>query len=140
MCSGLFSNYFNVDLGLSVDICETEEIQLSSVGEPVLLTSANYPAQYPDNLFCRVRIRANDGGVPWMTILSFNLETNFDNLYIGDYETGDSTNYIRMTGTTIYQEIGGDFNQSAVNVTFTSDSSQAGTGFVIRLELRNSSG
>ena len=75
-----------------------------------------------------------------MTIMIFNLEYNYDYLYIGDYETGDRANYIRMTGVTNYQEIGGDFNQSAVSVTFTSDSSSAETGFFIRLEWRNSSG
>ena len=83
---------------LNSDICEVEEIQLSP-GDIVDLTSTNYPDPYPDILHCQVEISATNGGIPWIRILDFHLESDYDYLHIVDDDSiNDSNSSSNETG------------------------------------------
>ncbi|XP_078679396.1 uncharacterized protein LOC144915035 isoform X2 [Branchiostoma floridae x Branchiostoma belcheri] len=91
-----------------------------------IITSPDYPAQYPDNAKCNYTIKAPPGHFIAITFEEFQLESDYDFLNISDFPSG--TNQKSYTG----DDNAGKVYTSKTNevqLNFTSDHSQTNAGF-----------
>ncbi|XP_072033280.1 uncharacterized protein [Amphiura filiformis] len=106
-------------------------------GTQVNLTSVNYPNNYPNNAQCEWNIIAKEAGKIVVSFLDFNLERNYDYLYIGHSPDVVSADLI-LSGTK-----GGSApdifatNESTLWITFVTDYSVTKRGFALLLQWEN---
>ncbi|XP_078495993.1 cubilin isoform X4 [Ciona intestinalis] len=111
--------------------------QLSIGGAPGsgVITSPNYPLNYPHHSDCRYRICSDSNSTITLDFAAFNLEShndcNYDFVDVRSGSDGDWTpNALKVCGTALPATL--TFNQQCVYIQFFSDSSASRTGFSLR--------
>ncbi|KAI8478628.1 CUB and sushi domain-containing protein 3 [Branchiostoma belcheri] len=94
-------------------------------GGPV--SSPNYPSDYGNNELCEWSITVQPGSTIRLTFSAFNIESNYDFLYIYDGASDTSSQLQRLTGQQSVDPITSTSNMMFLR--FTSDQSVTGPGF-----------
>ncbi|CAL4128662.1 unnamed protein product [Meganyctiphanes norvegica] len=97
------------------------------------IKSRNYPQNHPDNENCEWTISAPEGTKIVLSFMTFELETNYDFLYIRDGDSESSPLIERLDGKH-WADITSPGNQ--LHLKFTSDSTVTRTGFYISWEFQ----
>lgn len=109
-------------------------VHTSSSGQ---LTSPNYPEPYGNNVDCEWVISAPVNTQIVISFMAFNLEENYDFLYIRDGNTESSTLLHKLTDNEHFADVESSGNH--LHIKFTSDYSQTRPGFYISWEFKRPS-